>query len=265
MSFPGALGGPGCGPGPERAGCNTSSPGGRAPGGGIVAVVTWKAFRAAVRRCCRRVRRSGGRAAGLPVLRYRAAAAVGTRPGAGDPAAGRRERAGMPAAGPLRSCGRTHILLPSWCAPRRADAHRGHRHRGRGGAGRGGLRADRQGLGVPASTVRGWLRRLRSRAEEMRQDAMYQLGFVGGLAGPPLPEPPGRRWVTRSTPSPPARMLPSPGNEVGPPSDIFSLGAVLAFAATGEARSAPGPQRRCCTAWYIAPPTLTGCRPKRGR
>ena len=36
--------------------------------GGIVAVVTWKAFRAAVRRCRRRVRGPGGRDAGLPVL-----------------------------------------------------------------------------------------------------------------------------------------------------------------------------------------------------
>ena len=35
--------------------------------------------------------------------------------------------------------------------------------------------------------MRGWLRRLRSRAGAMRQDAMHQLGFIGGLAGPPLP------------------------------------------------------------------------------
>jgi hypothetical protein len=32
--------------------------------------------------------------------------------------------------------------------------------------------------------------RLRSRAEEMRQDAMFQLGFIGG-ADPVLPEPSG--------------------------------------------------------------------------
>jgi hypothetical protein len=42
---------------------------------------------------------------------------------------------------------------------------------------------------VSAATVRGWLRRLRSAAEAMRRDAMYQLGFVGGLADPPLPGP----------------------------------------------------------------------------
>ena len=38
--------------------------------------------------------------------------------------------------------------------------------------------------------MRGWLRRLRSRAGEMRQDAMFQLGFIGG-ADPVLPEPSG--------------------------------------------------------------------------
>ena len=68
---------------------------------------------------------------------------------------------------------------------------RGHRHRGRDGAGPGGLERIGAGLGVPAATVRGWLRRLRSRAEAMRQGAMHQLGFVGGLAGPPLPGPAG--------------------------------------------------------------------------
>ena len=58
-----------------------------------------------------------------------------------------------------RSCRRTHILLPSWCAPRRADgievisaaaalAMAGHGHRPAAAA-----------LGVPAATVRGWLRR----------------------------------------------------------------------------------------------------------
>ena len=54
------------------------------------------------------------------------------------------------------------------------------------GAGYGRIGA---GLGVPAATVRGWLRRLRSAAEAMRQDATHQLGFVGGLADPPLPGP----------------------------------------------------------------------------
>jgi transposase-like protein len=88
------------------------------------------------------------------------------------------------------SCRRTHLLLPSWCAPRRAD---GIEVIGTGlalalgGAGYGRIGRD---LGVPAATVRGWLRRLRCRAEDIRQDAMHQLGQIGG-ASPALPVPAG--------------------------------------------------------------------------
>jgi serine/threonine protein kinase len=45
------------------------------------------------------------------------------------------------------------------------------------------------------------------------------------------------------------------GREVGPPSDVFSLGAVLAFAATGQGPFGPGPPRRCSTAWCISSQT----------
>ena len=65
--------------------------------------------------------------------------------------------------------------------------HAGDRRRGRACAGRGGSARIGAVLGVPAATVRGWLRRLRSCAEDMRQDAMHQLGFIAGLADPPLP------------------------------------------------------------------------------
>jgi hypothetical protein len=87
-----------------------------------------------------------------------------------------------------RSCTRAHILLPSWCAPRRADAIEvigTALAAALGGAGPARIGAD---LGVPPGTVRGWLRRLRSRAEEMRCFAMRQLGAIGG-ARPALPEP----------------------------------------------------------------------------
>ena len=86
-----------------------------------------------------------------------------------------------------RSCRRTHIVLPSWCAPRRADAVEVI---GTGlaaaldGAGCTRIGAD---LDVPPATARGWLRRLHSRAEEMRCFAMGQLGAIGG-ADPALPE-----------------------------------------------------------------------------
>jgi Domain of unknown function (DUF6431) len=89
-----------------------------------------------------------------------------------------------------RSCRRTHILLPSWCAPRRADAIEvigTALAAALGGAGYARIGAD---LAVPAATVRGWLRRLRCRAEEMRCWAMGQLGMTGG-AGLALPEPAG--------------------------------------------------------------------------
>jgi hypothetical protein len=81
------------------------------------------------------------------------------------------------------------VLLPSWCAPRRADAIEvigTAAGMALAGAGYGRIGA---GLGVPAATVRGWLRRLRWWAEAMRQDAMHQLGFVGGLADPPAARP----------------------------------------------------------------------------
>ncbi len=41
---------------------------------------------------------------------------------------------------------------------------------------------------MPPATVRGWLRRLRFRAEEMRCFAMFQLGVIGGT-DPALPGP----------------------------------------------------------------------------
>lgn len=86
------------------------------------------------------------------------------------------------------SCSRTHILLPSWCAPRRADALEvigTGLAAALGGAGCVRIGAD---LGLPPGTVRGWLRRLRSRAEEMRCFAMFQLTRIGGT-DPALPGP----------------------------------------------------------------------------
>ena len=209
MSFPGdeAFGVAGRGRSGQAA--TRAAPGGRGPGRGIVAVVTWKAFRAAVRRCRRRVRGPGGRDAGLPVLPRRAAEAVGTRPGAGGPPAGRRDGAAAPAAGVLRLLppdpGAAAVVVRAGAGRR----DRGHRHRGRDGAGRGGTGGSAPGWASrPRPCAAGCA--VRSRAEAMRQDAMHQLGFVGGLAGPPLPGPAARRSVTRSTPSPPARTPPSP-------------------------------------------------------
>jgi hypothetical protein len=97
-----------------------------------------------------------------------------------------------PRRGRCGSCQVTHIVLPSWMASRRADAvgviaaaavasalH---------GTGTARIGAD---LGVPAATVRGWLRRLRVRAGAMRQDAMVLFGRLTAGRDAPFPEPSG--------------------------------------------------------------------------
>ena len=74
-----------------------------------------------------------------------------------------------------RACGRTQVLLPGWCAPRRAHgiaviaAAAGAALQGTG------HRVIAARLGVPPGTVRGWLRRLRARAELLRCHATRQL------------------------------------------------------------------------------------------
>ena len=88
-----------------------------------------------------------------------------------------------------RSCGRTHILLPSWCAPGRADGIEVIGTAAAAALAGAGCGRIGQELGVPASTVRGWLP-VPLPGGEMRQDAMFQLGFIGG-ADPVLPEPSG--------------------------------------------------------------------------
>ena len=49
------------------------------------------------------------------------------------------------------------------------------------------------------------------------------------------------------------------GHEVGPPSGIFSLGAVLTFAATGQGPFGQGSTRHCCTGSSSASRTLPAC------
>ncbi len=78
------------------------------------------------------------------------------------------------------ACEVTHVIVPAWCVPRRAHglevigtaaaaALAGHGHRAIGPE-----------LGVPAATVRGWLLRLRARAEQLRCHALGQLAVFGG-------------------------------------------------------------------------------------
>ena len=97
-----------------------------------------------------------------------------------------------PRRGRCGSCRATHVLLASWSVPRRADAAGVIASAAVASAlhGTGTARIGVQ-LGVPAATVRGWLRRLRSQAGAMRQDAMTIFGRITGGHDAPYPEPSG--------------------------------------------------------------------------
>jgi transposase-like protein len=107
-----------------------------------------------------------------------------------QPLGGRAVRL-RPPRGRCRSCRRTHILLPAWCAPRRAYsievagtaaglAMAGHGHRAIAGV-----------LAVPDGTVRGWLRRLRANAGQLRQHAVREMNGNGYCPPGPWCEPSG--------------------------------------------------------------------------
>jgi len=107
---------------------------------------------------------------------------------------GQRERL-RPRRGLCRSCRATHILLPSWAAPRRADAI-GVIARAAAASALHGTGCARLGaqLGVPPGTVRGWLRRLRTRAGQLLQEATASFGFLVAVIETPEgrdPCPPG--------------------------------------------------------------------------
>jgi hypothetical protein len=67
-----------------------------------------------------------------------------------------------------RSCGRTHVLLPACCLLRRADAVTVIGAALLARAGGQGHRVIAAALGRPASTVRGWLRRIGRTAGRVR-------------------------------------------------------------------------------------------------
>lgn len=92
-----------------------------------------------------------------------------------------------------RACPRTHALLPGFLLARRLDAVDAVGCALGMAAAGGGYRPIAAALGRAVSTVRGWLRRLRARADLLR-------GWFVGLAVE-LAEPPAR---------PPPEGLPSP-------------------------------------------------------
>lgn len=90
-----------------------------------------------------------------------------------------------------RGCGGTHVMLPAWCLSRRADAGAVIGTALEAAAAGAGHRKVAAGLGRPASTVRGWLRRFAGRAEQVRVFFTVLLARTGpdpvmpaGAAGP---------------------------------------------------------------------------------
>jgi hypothetical protein len=119
--------------------------------------------------------------------------------------------------GRCRACSATHLLIPSWAVPRRADGAgviaRATARSVLHGTGTARLGAE---LGVPGATVRGWLRRLRGRAGQLLQEASSSFGRLVMVA------------VTREgrDPSPPGPT----GSALG---DALAAVAACAMAAIG--------------------------------
>jgi hypothetical protein len=89
-----------------------------------------------------------------------------------------------------RSCGRTHALLPSFVVPRRLDAAPLIGVALELAAAGWGHRPIAARLGLPAETVRGWLRRARARAALVSSRLWRLAQELGALAPRP---PPGER------------------------------------------------------------------------
>jgi hypothetical protein len=81
-------------------------------------------------------------------------------------------------------CGRTHVLLPSWCLLRRADAVAAIGAALTAKAEGRGHRRIAAALDRPASTVRNWLRVFAARAEPVRAAFTVLLHKLDPLAGP---------------------------------------------------------------------------------
>jgi hypothetical protein len=88
-----------------------------------------------------------------------------------------------------RGCGATHVLLPAWCLARRADAGEVIGLALEAKAAGQGHRVIAGRLGRPASTVRGWLRALAARAEQVR--SVFTALAASLVTDPPLPAPAG--------------------------------------------------------------------------
>ncbi len=88
-----------------------------------------------------------------------------------------------------RGCKATHVLLPAWCLARRADAGEVIGLALEAKAAGAGHRVIAERLDRPASTVRGWLRALAARAEQVR--SVFTALAASLVTDPPLPAPAG--------------------------------------------------------------------------
>jgi hypothetical protein len=84
-------------------------------------------------------------------------------------------------------CRVTHVLLPAACVPRRADSLQTIGSALLAKAGGRGHRAVATELGVPAGTVRGWLRRADAHADRVRDEATRLAYLADPLLGPAEP------------------------------------------------------------------------------
>jgi hypothetical protein len=84
-----------------------------------------------------------------------------------------------------RGCLRTHVLLPVTCLARRADEAEVIGQALEAKAAGAGHRVIAEVLGRPVSTVRGWLRALAARAEQVR--SVFTALAASLVTGPPLP------------------------------------------------------------------------------
>lgn len=87
------------------------------------------------------------------------------------------------------ACRAGHVLVPTWSVPRHRDATEVITAALVAKAKGAGHRAIAAGLGRPAATVRGWLRRATPRAEALRVAATIWLHDLDGSAVPGRPTP----------------------------------------------------------------------------
>lgn len=97
--------------------------------------------------------------------------------------AGRTE-AHTPRRARCRRCGRTHVVASTRTYPRRPDTVETVGSALVAAAGGLGHRRVARQVGLPATTVRGWLRRARANSEAVRADATVAVHALDPMAGP---------------------------------------------------------------------------------